>query len=120
MICPICKYSDEERNFKLEAAQIKRRMPKYMRDKISNLLKEIYQFEDDSEAVYRLVYAIRHFGYGASEKAIDDYRYYGYYRQGKGLNYLIGIIRGASKDIESQARHENTLQAIPPEVKGSK
>jgi len=115
--CPICKYSDEERDFKLEAAQIKRRMPKYMRDKISMVIRETSAVVNvSSEDVYRLVYAIRHFGHQPSEKAIDDYHYYGYYRQGKGLNYLIGMIRGMSKDIESQMKYENTLQAIPPEV----
>lgn len=117
MICPICKYSDEERSYKLEAAKIKRNMPKYMRDKISKAVKEIYCFEDDSEYLYNLMYAIRHFGYEASEKAIDDYFYYGYHRQGKGLAYLIGMIRRAGKGIESQKRYENTLQAIPPEAK---
>lgn len=119
MICPICKYSDEERNFKLEAAQIKRRMPKYMRDKISRVIKDASSIISVTlEDVYNLMYAIRHFGYEASEKAIDDYRYYGYWRQNKKLNYLIGMIRGTSEGIESQKKYENTLQAIPPEVKG--
>jgi len=121
MNCPICKYSDEGRNFRLEAARIKRRMPKYMRDKIKrivmlisdNAAPESLNYED----FYKLVYAIRYFGCQASEKAIDDYFYYGYHRQGKGLIYLIGMIRRSSEGIENQKRYESTLQAIPPTVK---
>lgn len=117
MSCSICGYSDTERNFKLEAAKIKRNMPKYMRNKINLAIKEIsavVAFVDKD--IYKLVYAVWHFGCVASEKAIDDYLYYGYHRQGKGLSYLIGIIRRTSEGIEAQAKHENTLQAIPPEI----